>query len=335
MWGSIQKTDRGNIINHSHIVIYNVLIHTKAGYKGRSVTVKVKRRQSDAAKEPTKFLGHGRCDNISKSTTLQSSIYQSADIYKSSLPLFTEVMKFHQIDVSDIRGMGVNITKLVMISPLRTGSPQISNASDMSTKVSSESRSIGNCITSYTNILPKHPNLNGSKDDNLIDTEINQTDNTYVSNEHPNKKILDEDLTSDESDQSNSFTVSQRDFLNTLPEELRTEVMQDILYSTKLSTNGGHQNETSAGSSSSSITTKSGASGESSLASKNQNGQRNTTSSGPSKLETRVKATNKRQENSVPGDAASKKRDKHRYEENMKNKVCILQYPASFEILPL
>lgn len=35
------------------------------GVKGRSVTLKVKRRQAGAP-EPAKFMGHGACDNLSR-----------------------------------------------------------------------------------------------------------------------------------------------------------------------------------------------------------------------------------------------------------------------------
>jgi hypothetical protein len=45
-----------------------------AGARGRCLTLKVKRRQAGAP-EPAKFLGHGVCDNISRSITLGSYIH--------------------------------------------------------------------------------------------------------------------------------------------------------------------------------------------------------------------------------------------------------------------
>lgn len=42
-----------------------------AGLRGKSITLKVKRRQ-EGAPEPAKFLGHGWCDNVSRSVTIAS-----------------------------------------------------------------------------------------------------------------------------------------------------------------------------------------------------------------------------------------------------------------------
>jgi DNA repair protein REV1 len=41
-----------------------------AGVAGRSLTLKLKRRSASAPAEPRKFLGHGLCDNFSKSVML-------------------------------------------------------------------------------------------------------------------------------------------------------------------------------------------------------------------------------------------------------------------------
>ena len=44
------------------------LLRIYAGLRGRSVTLKIKRKQ-EGAPEPTKFLGHGWCDNLSRTAT--------------------------------------------------------------------------------------------------------------------------------------------------------------------------------------------------------------------------------------------------------------------------
>ena len=43
----------------------------EAGVKGRSITLKLKKRKSDAP-EPYKFLGHGPCDNLSRCLSVTS-----------------------------------------------------------------------------------------------------------------------------------------------------------------------------------------------------------------------------------------------------------------------
>lgn len=55
----------------------------QAGTKGRTVTLKVKRRQSGAP-EPVKFLGMGICDNLSRSVTLARFIDQAVEISREA-----------------------------------------------------------------------------------------------------------------------------------------------------------------------------------------------------------------------------------------------------------
>ncbi|KAI8576142.1 hypothetical protein K450DRAFT_258213 [Umbelopsis ramanniana AG] len=77
------------------------------GCKGKSITMKIKRRKLDAL-EAAKHLGHGICDNFSKSVSLE----QYTD---DALFIFDEAMKLLQsyhFESVDIRGLGVQIQKL-------------------------------------------------------------------------------------------------------------------------------------------------------------------------------------------------------------------------------
>lgn len=47
------------------------VLATCAAVRGRGITLKVKRRQAGAP-EPLKFMGHGPCDNISRTITTAS-----------------------------------------------------------------------------------------------------------------------------------------------------------------------------------------------------------------------------------------------------------------------
>lgn len=58
--------------------------------------------------EPVKFLGHGICDSLSRSITLPTPTDDKEVIEKSVL----SVLRGLQIQPSDIRGMGIQVTKL-------------------------------------------------------------------------------------------------------------------------------------------------------------------------------------------------------------------------------
>lgn len=77
--------------------------------KGRTVTVKLKVKRAGSG-DPRKFLGHGICDNLSKSCTVNRSVYTGKDIYALALPLYRELMR--SVPVEDLRGMGATVSKL-------------------------------------------------------------------------------------------------------------------------------------------------------------------------------------------------------------------------------
>lgn len=57
-----------------------------AGARGSSLTLKLKRRSADAPAEPAKFLGHGLCDNFSKSANLPRATDDPVDIARRFFP---------------------------------------------------------------------------------------------------------------------------------------------------------------------------------------------------------------------------------------------------------
>lgn len=75
--------------------------------KGKNITLKIKKKQSGWV-EPVKYLGMGRCDNLSKSIARNSGIFSTQDVYTEALALFQSL----HVAYSDIRGMGLSITKL-------------------------------------------------------------------------------------------------------------------------------------------------------------------------------------------------------------------------------
>ena len=61
----------------------------------------MKVKASDAPKEPRKFLGHGHCDNKSKSINFAEATNDSAKIAQESLKLVRKL----GVSADDIRGV--------------------------------------------------------------------------------------------------------------------------------------------------------------------------------------------------------------------------------------
>ncbi|GAY48638.1 hypothetical protein CUMW_113230 [Citrus unshiu] len=77
------------------------------GVKGRTFTLKMKKRKQDAG-EPTKYMGCGVCDNLSHSTTVPVATNDVEVLQRITKQLFGS---FH-LDVQDIRGIGLQVSKL-------------------------------------------------------------------------------------------------------------------------------------------------------------------------------------------------------------------------------
>lgn len=82
----------------------------EAAVKGKHITLKVKKRKEGEG-EAFKYLGHGRCHNLSKSCDITGSVaIRDCDtITRYGILLLKELM----VDKADIRGMGIVLSKLV------------------------------------------------------------------------------------------------------------------------------------------------------------------------------------------------------------------------------
>ena len=69
---------------------------------GKTITLKLKIRREGAPKETSKFMGHGICDNLAKSTTLAQSTDRLGVIQVESKTLLSQM----RVDASDLRGVG-------------------------------------------------------------------------------------------------------------------------------------------------------------------------------------------------------------------------------------
>ncbi|KAI8324694.1 DNA/RNA polymerase, partial [Martensiomyces pterosporus] len=74
---------------------------------GRSVTLKIKKRQEGQGR-PEKFLGHGICDSLSRSTTLPQPTDDPARIASACIDLLRQM----SINPLDIRSVGIQVQRL-------------------------------------------------------------------------------------------------------------------------------------------------------------------------------------------------------------------------------
>lgn len=77
--------------------------------KGRKLTLKIMVRKAGAPIEPAKYGGHGICDNIARTVTLEQATDNAKVFGKEVLKMFN-LMK---LDVSDMRGVGLQMHQLV------------------------------------------------------------------------------------------------------------------------------------------------------------------------------------------------------------------------------
>ncbi|GER26090.1 DNA polymerase IV [Striga asiatica] len=77
------------------------------GVQGRAFTLKVKKKKSDAG-EPIKYMGCGNCENLSHSITIPMAT-DEVDVIKR---LASQLFGYFHIDVKDVRGVGLQVSKL-------------------------------------------------------------------------------------------------------------------------------------------------------------------------------------------------------------------------------
>lgn len=79
-----------------------------SGVVGKQVTLKLKVRKADAPIETKKYLGHGICYNISKSTHLPTATCKATTLQTACIQILRQL----NLPVTDIRGIGIQLTKL-------------------------------------------------------------------------------------------------------------------------------------------------------------------------------------------------------------------------------
>ncbi|KAL6766193.1 REV1 [Auxenochlorella protothecoides x Auxenochlorella symbiontica] len=82
-----------------------------AGVQGRSLTLKLKKRK-EGIYNPVKFMGHGICDNLSRTHTFHRPAHSAATIHRAACDMLTSLRVPH----ADIRGIGLGMSKLEKVT---------------------------------------------------------------------------------------------------------------------------------------------------------------------------------------------------------------------------
>ncbi|XP_060082771.1 DNA repair protein REV1-like [Ylistrum balloti] len=76
--------------------------------KGKTITLKVMVRREDAPVETSKFMGHGICNNLSKSVTLPMATDDPKVICRECIGILNHM----KVKASDLRGIGIQLQRL-------------------------------------------------------------------------------------------------------------------------------------------------------------------------------------------------------------------------------
>ncbi|XP_053311129.1 DNA repair protein REV1 isoform X2 [Spea bombifrons] len=82
------------------------------GMKGRKLTLKIMVRKAGAPIEPAKFGGHGICDNVARTVTLDQATDNGQAIGREALNMFHSM----KLNIADMRGVGLQMHQLVPVN---------------------------------------------------------------------------------------------------------------------------------------------------------------------------------------------------------------------------
>lgn len=83
----------------------------RLGFVASALSIKIKRKKKDA-KTPYKMLGHGPCDNFTKSTSLGVATSDAKVIGSEAIRLYADL----NVPPTDLRGAGIMMTKLSVVA---------------------------------------------------------------------------------------------------------------------------------------------------------------------------------------------------------------------------
>ncbi|KAL3841317.1 hypothetical protein ACJMK2_019479 [Sinanodonta woodiana] len=152
--------------------------------KGKTITLKLMVRRPDAPRQTAKFMGHGICNNISKSVTLPMATDDAKVIGKECVA----ILRQQKAQAADIRGVGIQVHRLepaVLGPPAQKGHQSILNFT-VGTNIASGSKSSPEKLSSPGKFLTsgKQPSPgkvssigNGTSENELFKTTVIKTSN--------------------------------------------------------------------------------------------------------------------------------------------------------------
>ncbi|KAG7977082.1 hypothetical protein I3843_05G013000 [Carya illinoinensis] len=112
------------------------------GVQGRTFTLKIKKRRKDA-EEPIKYMGCGDCENLSHSTTVPVATDDVEVLQRISKQLFG----YFHLDVKEIRGIGLQVSRLESEGSLKQGLERNSLKSWLTSAAASTEEACNNSCT--------------------------------------------------------------------------------------------------------------------------------------------------------------------------------------------
>ncbi|CAH1118562.1 unnamed protein product [Phaedon cochleariae] len=224
--------------------VYNRL--SDINMRARCLTLKLLVRAADAPVETAKFLGHGVCDSLSKSTKTNLVINSSQIIFKEAKSLYEKLNP----PFADLRGVGIQLSKLEKNAPTNTAlsnflkqapersventeKPVMIEKVDFKEKTddkSSEKKISLNKKVVQTKQSSKRGRPKGSKN-GTIKTTKNSTPTASLNRYFAKSKNIEVNQKSQQYIPVNSQI--DMDVLKELPEELREEIIKEYQLNVK------------------------------------------------------------------------------------------------------
>lgn len=201
-----EEQEHNNFLNQLCTEVQHRLIEISA--KGKTITLKYMVRAKGAPIETAKFMGHGFCDNVTRSVTLST---YTCDLKVISQTVFN-IKNILNIPCQELRGIGIQISKL---NTIQNDANRKNALKNMFEKVQAKQKlDTGNVVPSADNQSNEHVNTNHSIRKPPIFRKVKSFNETPTHDKpkqnSSNRKIFDElDLS----------------ILDELPDEIQEEIL--------------------------------------------------------------------------------------------------------------
>ncbi|XP_039275828.1 DNA repair protein REV1 [Nilaparvata lugens] len=168
--------------------------------RARCITLKLMVKAKGAPEETAKFLGHGVCDNVAKSSTLNLPVSDASSILREVILIYKRL----KVNPQDLRGVGIQLSRLESAKPTKTNTAidKFLRRVDNSKPGTSSSKSTACSPTKQVTAQKIERGF-------AVKTRINEHENASSSSNFECPPNLDEE------------------FLAALPEDIKLELLRD------------------------------------------------------------------------------------------------------------